>query len=251
MQIPILKDLTIIFILSLAVLFISHKVKLPAIVGYLITGIIVGPTGFGLIEKVHEVEVLAEIGVVLLLFTIGLEFSFKELSRLKKAVFLGGSSQVVFTVVSVYMLGVLFEAPPRPALFYGFLVSLSSTAIVLKAFQQRAEVDSPHGRNALAILIFQDIIVVPMMLVTPFLVETRFQASPALFFNLSKGLFTVGLVIVSARYLVPKLLFQVSRTRNWDLFLLSICGMGLGIAWITSEAGLSLGLGAFLAGLII
>jgi CPA2 family monovalent cation:H+ antiporter-2 len=251
MGIPLLQDITIIFGLSIIVLLVSHQLRLPTVVGFLLTGIFVGPHGLRLIKGLHEVEILADIGVVLLLFAIGLEFSFRELSRLKKAVLLGGSLQVALTVLATFGIVLELGEVPSKAIFIGFLVALSSTAIVLKVFQEKAEVETPHGRTALAILIFQDIIVVLMMLISPILSGTKGSISTSLFVLLLKGIAIIGLVILSARYIVPHALYQVARTRSRELFLLSICAMGLTVAWLTSIIGLSLGLGAFLAGLII
>ena len=251
MEIPLLQDVTIIFGLSIIVLLVSHRLRLPTVVGFLLTGIFVGPYGLRLIKGLHEVEILAEIGVVLLLFTIGLEFSFKEFSRLKKAVLLGGSLQVVLTVAAAFGIVLKLGELPSKAIFIGFLIALSSTAIVLKVFQEKAEVETPHGRTALAILIFQDIVVVLMMLFSPILAGTEGSISTSLFVLLLKGIAIIGLVVLSARYIVPHVLYQVARTRSRELFLLSICAMGLTVAWLTSSIGLSLGLGAFLAGLII
>jgi CPA2 family monovalent cation:H+ antiporter-2 len=137
------------------------------------------------------------------------------------------------------------------AIFIGFLVALSSTAIVLKLIQERAEVDSPHGRVALGILIFQDIIIVPMILVTPLLAGSTGNVSESFLFILAKGIVIIFLVIFSAKWIVPHLLYQIARTRNQHLFLLSVIVICFGVAWLTSKAGLSLALGAFLAGLII
>lgn len=251
MNIPLLQDITIIFIISLVVLFFCHKIKIPVIVGLLISGIIAGPFGLKLIKSVHEVEALAEVGVVLLLFTIGLEFSFKELTRLKKPVLLGGSLQVMLTIVGTFAIARALGIKLNSALFMGFLVALSSTAIVLKIFQERAEMETPHGQTALAILIFQDIIVVLMMLMPPILSGSTENIPLTLGTLFTKGIAVMLLVVISARYIVPQILYQITRTRNRELFLLCICAIVLAIAWLTSSIGLSLGLGAFLAGLII
>lgn len=169
MEITFLREILIIFSLAVVVLFIVSKLKIPAIVGYLITGALAGPYGFHFVTEVHEVQFLAEIGIVLLLFTIGMELSFHQLLKMKKNVLLGGTLQVVFTTFITLVIASLFGQSFERALFIGFLISLSSTAIVLKLIQERAEVDSPHGRSILGILIFQDIIIVPMILFTPLL----------------------------------------------------------------------------------
>jgi CPA2 family monovalent cation:H+ antiporter-2 len=137
------------------------------------------------------------------------------------------------------------------SLFIGFLVSLSSTAIVLKVLQERAEIDSPHGRTSLAILIFQDLIVIPMMLFTPLLAGMKGEVGQTLLLLLVKGIGIILLVVVSARWLVPPVLYQIARTRSRELFLLSVVVLCFAIAWLTSSLGLSLALGAFLAGLIL
>ena len=251
MEIPLLNDIVIIFALSIAVLFVCYQFRVPAIVGFLVTGILAGPYGLGLIKGVHEVEMLAEIGVVLLLFTIGIEFSFERMLQIKKSILMGGSIQVLLTLLVTFLIARQLGQPIGESIFIGFLISLSSTAIVLKLIQERAEVDSPHGRTTLGILIFQDIIIVPMILVTPLLAGATGDAGESLLVLIAKGIGIIVLVIVSAKWIVPKLLYQIARTRSQELFLLSVVVICLAVAWITSSAGLSLALGAFLAGLII
>ena len=251
MEIPLLKDIIIIFGVSIVVIFICHRIRLPEIVGFLLTGILAGPHGLGLIKAIHEVEILAEIGIVLLLFTIGIEFSFRKLLEIKKSVLMGGSLQVLLTLLAAFSIVRHFGQTFGEAVFIGFLVALSSTAIVLKLIQERAEVDSPHGRTTLGILIFQDIIIVPMILVTPLLAGAAGDLGESLLVFVVKGIGTIILVMVGAKWIVPQVLYQIARTRNRDLFLLSVVVICLSVAWITSSVGLSLALGAFLAGLII
>ena len=251
MEIPLLNDIIIIFGLSIAVLFICHRLHIPAVVGYLLTGILVGPYGFGLVKEIHGVEILAEIGIVLLLFTIGIEFSFERLLQIRKSVLMGGSIQVLLTFLSTLFIARKLGQAFGEAVFIGFLVALSSTAIVLRLIQERAEVDTPHGRTALGILIFQDIIIVPMILITPLLAGVTGNLSESVFILLFKGIGIILLVMVSAKWIVPQVLYQIARTRSQEIFLLGIVVICLGIAWLTSRAGLSLALGAFLAGLII
>ena len=255
MEIKLLQDIAIIFGLAIIVLQVCHRIKLPAIVGFLVTGALVGPHGLHLVRGVHEVELLAEIGVVLLLFTIGLEFSLKELFRLKRQVLIGGALQVFLTIFTVALIIVFgFKLPANRSVFIGFLMALSSTAIVLRLYQERAELDSVHGETILAILIFQDIIVILLMLLTPFLAGAGgegFELVKSLLVLLGKAVVILGMVLLAARYLVPQILFLIARTRSRELFLLSIVAICLLTAWLTALAGLSLGLGAFLAGLII
>ncbi len=251
MEIPLLDDIVIIFGLTIIVLFICHRLHVSSIVGFLFTGIFVGPYGLGLVEAIHNVEIFAEVGIVLLLFTIGIEFSLERLLQIRKAVLIGGSLQVLLTFLLALFIAMQFGQAIGNAVFIGFLVALSSTAIVLKLIQERAEVDSPHGRTTLGILIFQDIIIVPMILLTPLLVGSTGNIGESLFIFLTKGIGIILLVMISTKWVVPQLLYQITRTRNNELFLLSVVVICFGVAWLTSKAGLSLALGAFLAGLII
>ncbi len=247
----VLNDIILILGLSIVVLFICHRLRIPTIVGLLLTGVLAGPHGLGLLKAVHEVEILAEIGIVLLLFTIGIEFSLKKLLQIKKSILMGGSLQVLLTLMAAFFIFRQLGQTFGSAMFISFLVALSSTAIVLNLFQERGEVDSPQGRTALAILIFQDIIIVPMILFTPLLATAAENQSQSIILLTVKGIGIILLVLIGARWIVPQALYQIAKTRQRELFLLSVVVICLGIAWLTSLAGLSLALGAFLAGLII
>jgi len=251
MDLALLKDIVIIFVLSVAVLFLFHRLRAPTIVGFLLTGILAGPQGLGLVEASEQVAVLAEIGVVLLLFSVGIEVSLKDLLKMKKYVLVGGSVQVILTILVVYAILSMIQVPSGEALMLGFLISLSSTAIVLRIIQKKEQFDSIYGRTTLSILIFQDLAVVPMMLIVPMLpgAMQTMQQSPWLI--LAKILGMIALVILSAKWIVPQILYHVAKTGDRELFLLSIVAICLSVAWISSLAGLSLGLGAFFAGLII
>lgn len=251
MDIPILQDIAIIFGISILILFVCDKIHLPPIIGFLLTGTLLGPHGFHLIESEHDVEILAEIGVVLLLFTIGLELSFTELLRSKKAVLLGGTLQVLLTILAIFGIAHYLGFMPGEAIFLGFLGALSSTAIVLGIFQANDMVHTPQGKNILSILIFQDIIMVVMMLFTPLLTGGSTDIVVPFLMLLLKTVVIIGLVVVCTRYVVPHLLYQIAKRRNQELFLLSIVAICFLVAWGASSVGLSLGLGAFLAGLVI
>ena len=251
MPVPILTDLVIIFGLSIVVLFICHQLRVPVTVGFILTGILAGPHLLGLVKAIHEVEILAEIGVILLLFTIGVEFSFANLLQIRQSVLVAGPIQVAATCLTGLVLALQVGKTMGEAVFIGFLVSLSSTAIVLKLLQERAEVDTPHGRTSLGILIFQDIIIVPMMLLVPLLAGASENIGVSFLILLAKGVIIIALVIASAKWVVPHVLYQIARTGNRELFLLSIVLICLAVAWLTAQAGLSLALGAFLAGLIV
>src|SRR5688572_23355123 len=251
MEIPLLADIIVILGLAVVVILIFQKLKLPTILGFLITGLIAGPSGLNLVKASHEVDMLSEIGVILLLFIIGLEFSLTELMAIRKFVLIGGTTQVLLTIMAANLVGYFLGYTLSQSLFLGFLFSLSSTAIVLKLLQDRREVNSPHGKVILAILIFQDIVVVPMMLVTPLLAGESDDILFSVLLLLGKGVLIIAFVYVAARYLVPKLLYWITITRSKELFLLSTIVICLAVAGLTSSMGLSLSLGAFLAGLII
>ena len=246
-----LQDLLTLFGLGVAVVLLFHRARVPPIVGFLITGVICGPYGFGLIGDPAQVEEMAEVGVVLLLFTVGIEFSLAQLARLRTFLLLGGGLQVLLTVGVIHVLSQLVGEPTRVALFLGMLVALSSTAIVLRLLADRGEIDGPHGQATLAILIFQDLCVVPMVLLTPYLAGSGTLTGLDALWTVAKALLFVAAAIVGARWVVPRILHFVVGTRRRELFLLAIILLCLGTAWASAKAGLSLALGAFIAGLVI
>jgi CPA2 family monovalent cation:H+ antiporter-2 len=250
MEFEFLKTLFIIFGVSATVVFVLHKFRIPSIVGFLIAGVFLGPHGFGFVQDISEVELLAEVGVILLLFTIGLEISLKNLERIRSAVLGGGFSQVLLTALTTSVIAYLFLHQWNASIFAGFLVSLSSTAIVMKMLFDRGEMDSPHGRLSMGILIFQDLWVVPLMLLIPILAGTRGNLGD-LFWTMFKSAAILFVAIFGARWLVPNILHQIVRTRSRELFVITIILLCLGTALLTSWLGLSLALGAFLAGLVI
>lgn len=250
-EIPILADAVMVFGLSCAVIVASHKLRIPTIIGFLLTGVLAGPHCLGLVGASHEVEMFAEVGVILLLFVIGLELSLDELIRLKRPVFVGGAAQVLLTIAVMGLPLMFFDVGLGKSLFIGFLAALSSTAIVLKVLGEKAQLAAPHGRIALGALIFQDVAVVPMMLLVPVLAGASGNPWLALGEMGLKGAFVAGVIFIGARKVVPLVLGAVIRTRSRELFLMTTLGLCFAIALLTSTAGLSLSLGAFLAGLIM
>lgn len=251
-----LKDLLIVFALGGLVVYALRAIKLPPVVGLLVAGAAMGPHGFSLIEDVHRVEVLAEVGVVVLLFTVGLEFSLGQLLKMWRMLVFGGGGQVLGSIALVALFSMLFADGFGKPLFFGFLAALSSTAIVLRSFAERAQLGSPLGRVVLGVLLFQDLCIVPLMLVTPLLTSSGGAvATPAagqgLAMTLLQAVAVVVAVLFFARRLVPPLLSSVVKSRSRELFLTSLLVLCLGTAYLTSLAGLSLALGAFLAGLAV
>jgi len=251
MHLPLLQDMLILLGFSAVIVFALQRLKLPLVIGFLVAGTIIGPYGLSLVNAVEQVEILSEVGVILLLFVIGMELSINQLISIRRTVFLGGFFQVGITVLVAASVYYFFGNSWNEAVFVGFLFSLSSTAIVLKTIQDRKEIASPHARNALAILIFQDIIVVPMMLVTPLMAGISENIWMSIFSLLIKTLVVLVITFVSARYIVPKLMYAVAKTNSKELFLLVTITLCFAVAFLTSEAGLSLALGAFIAGLIV
>jgi CPA2 family monovalent cation:H+ antiporter-2 len=250
MEYEFLKSLVIVFGVSALVVFLLYRLKIPSLVGFLIAGVIIGPFGIGIVRDTHSIQALAEIGVILLLFTIGIEFSMAKLVRIKKAVIGGGSVQVFFTIVLSAVAAYLATGNVNKSIFFGFLIALSSTAIVLKMLTEKGEIDSPHGHIMVGILLFQDLCVVPLMLLTPVLSGDGINIMDIVI-KFGKAILIIAVVLLSARWIVPSLLHQVVHTRSRELFIITIILLCLGIALLTSNFGLSLALGAFLAGLII
>jgi CPA2 family monovalent cation:H+ antiporter-2 len=245
-----LRDLLIAFLVGGVVVYVLRPLKLPSLAGLLVAGAVIGPHGLSLIEAPERVEVLAEIGVVLLLFTIGLELSIGQLAAMWRAILGTGGTQVLLTIGVTTLCARAVGVELERAVFLGFLVSLSSTAVVLRLLGDHAELDAPHGRVALGILLLQDLCIVPLMLLTPVLAGTV-SGFGGLVMSLGKAGLIVAGVLFAARRFVPAVLFRVVRTRSRELFLTFLVVLCLGTAWLTSLAGLSLALGAFLAGLAI
>ena len=249
-EIPVLRDLVILVAVAIPVVIIAQRLRVPTVVGFLLTGIAIGPNALGLVAQPDSVAALAEVGVVLLLFAIGLELSLSRIVRMGQWVVRGGGVQVLLTVAVVAGAALALGTALRLAIFFGALFALSSTAIVLKLFNDRGELDSPHGRVVVAILLFQDLCVVPLMLVTPLLAGNATSAANATR-TIILSFVVVATLILGGRLFVPRALRKIAELRNREIFTLSVVFIGLGAAYVTSAFGMSLALGAFLAGLII
>ncbi len=250
-QLDVLKDLAVIFAVSVLVILVFHRLRLPALPGFIVAGMVLGPNALGLVTDAHRVEGLAEVGVILLLYTIGIEFSLTRLREMARQVIGGGLLQLGFTIAITTAVALSFTSGWRPALFLGILVALSSTAIVLKGLTDKGEIDAPHGRLATGVLIFQDLCVVPVMIMLPFLAGSATSGLTGLALALGKSALVVVGVMVAARTLVPRALTVILGTRSRELFLIAIILLGTLTALGTAAAGASLALGAFLAGLVI
>jgi CPA2 family monovalent cation:H+ antiporter-2 len=250
-ELHFLKELVIVLAATVAIVILFEKLRVPSVVGFLLAGVIMGPHGLGIITSPGEVEVLAEIGVVLLLFTIGIEFSLASILSVQRRVLLVGFLQIGLTVVVVTLVALAFGLTPQAGFFYGFLVALSSTAIVLKLYKDRGEINSVQGRIASSVLLLQDLCIIPMMLLVPVLGQSGEGSFIGIIVALAKALAALGAIVWTARKFLPWLLHQVALLKNREIFVLFVVLVCLGIAWLTSTTGLSLALGALVAGLVI
>ena len=250
-DIDLVEELLIVLAVTIAIVYLFQKMRVPAIVGFLLAGVVIGPGGWGLITGVSQVETLADLGLVLLLFTIGIEFSLETILSMQRRILVAGLLQVLLTILAILGIASVLGVSPTVGVFFGFLVAMSSTAIVLRAYQERGEINSLHGRLASGTLLFQDLCIVPMMLMVPFLARSGPVDVLGILFALFKSLLAVGLIVWLARKVLPRLLRQVALVRNREIFVLFIVLVCVGTAWLSSKTGLSLALGALIAGLVI
>ena len=247
----LLIDLTLLVGMAIPIVALAHRLSAPSLVGFLVAGILVGPSGFGLIGATHEVELLAEIGVALLLFEVGLELSLSHVRQWVRSVFLGGGVQVGCTLLVVAASAVAFGIPPGQAIFYGALAALSSTAIVTKIFSDRAELDTAHGRSVISILLFQDLFVLPVILVLPVLAGLGTAGMSEMGSQFLRGLAIISALMIGGRFIVRRTLDRIVVFRDRDLFTLCVAFFCIGTAVVTAWAGFSIAIGAFIAGLVI
>ncbi|QZZ21818.1 cation:proton antiporter [Leptothermofonsia sichuanensis E412] len=233
--------------------FLANRLGQPVLLGYLLGGMLIGPAGFKLIALEGDIQVLSEIGVALLLFALGVEFSLKDLLRMRAIALGGGSLQIILTILLggglAYLTGWVTTIPK--AIFLGAVLSLSSTAVVLKSLIERNEVQSNHGQIMLAILIVQDLGVGLMLAILPALTRPTNIIGIALFTAVLKALLFLGGAILVGKWVIPLLVRLLARSGSQELFLLGILILCLGIALLTSALGLGIEMGAFVAGLMI
>ncbi|MEM8568729.1 MAG: cation:proton antiporter [Bacteroidota bacterium] len=252
MEHQVLINICAIFGVATLVIIICKMLKIRYIIGYLITGVFLSPHTSGLFSKMEEVEIYSEIGIILLLFTVGLEFSFSNLKRIKNYVLVGGAAQVFLTIfLTAALIWLLVRPSIEESVFWGFLYALSSTAIVVKVLQDRNMINTSHGKFILAVLLFQDIMIVPLMLFTPILAGVGDSPGTALLWLIGKMILMGGIAFLLAKYVIPFFLKTVMKVQSQEVFLIATVFIVTGIALLTEKLGLSLALGAFIAGLII
>ena len=247
----LIKDLIILLVVSLPINILFHKVKLPSVMGYLIAGVLIGPHGLKLISDVSAVKELAEIGVVLLLFVIGLEFSLGRLLKNLTSVLGVGGLQLGMTAIVAWFISKEIGFQQSQSIALGLIVALSSTAIVLKMITDYAEIDTLHGRLCIGTLLFQDLCVVPIMLLLPLLGQAEVHTSADFIFQVVKSLMAVVAIYYLSRLIVPKALAWVAHVGNKEHLTLSVVFIILVTGWVSQEMGLTLAMGALIAGMII
>lgn len=233
--------------------YIANRLRQPVLLGYLLGGMVIGPAGMGWVSLDGGLEVLSEVGVALLLFALGVEFSLKELLRLRRIALGGGTLQIVLTLLLggglAYLTGGV-ETIPK-AIFLGAVLSLSSTAVVLKSLIERNEVETVHGQIMLAVLIVQDLSLGIMLAVLPALTQPPEMIGSAVMVALLKSFLFLGGALIFGRWVLPFLTRRLVQTGSQELFLLGILVLCLGIAWLTYAIGLGIAMGAFVAGLML
>ncbi len=247
----LLQVVLVLLAVAVGVVVLCRVLHLPAMLGYLIVGILIGPHALGWIPDTPQTQHIAEFGVVFLMFSIGLEFSLARLRGMRRVVFGLGSAQVVATMLLVMLASLLLGLDWRAGLALGGVLAMSSTAIVSKLLVERAELNTPHGQNVMGVLLFQDLAVVPLIILMPALV-TGAQGLPAAFgAALLKAAVILAALLLFGQRLLRPWFHLVARQKSSELFMLNMLLFTLGLAWLTRQAGLSLALGAFVAGMLI
>ena len=250
-MVHLIEDLAVLLLVSLPINLFFHKIKLPSVMGYLIAGVLIGPYGLKLISDVASVKELAEIGVILLLFVIGLEFSLGRLFKNLASVFGVGGLQLGLTTAFVWFIFMEMGFKQNQSLAFGLIVALSSTAIVLKMITDRAEIDTLHGKLCIGTLLFQDLCVVPIMLLLPLLAQSGVNSGADFAFAMVKSLAAVVGIFFLSKLIVPKTLAWIARVGNKEHLTLSVIFIILATGWVSQKMGLTLAMGALIAGMII
>ncbi len=247
----LLLDLALLVGIAIPIVALAHRIKAPPVVGFLAVGILVGPHGLSLIRAAEEVEALSELGVALLLFSVGLELSLSHVREWARTVLLGGGLQVVSTIAVVGALAAGIGLPWPQAVFYGALAAMSSTAVVMKNYAERGELDTAPGRSVISVLLFQDLCVLPLILLAPVLAQLGDADLGAVGTDFAEGLAIMAALLIGGRFVVKSLLDRIVILRDRELFTLCIAFFGIAAALLTEAAGFSIAIGAFIAGLII
>ena len=246
-----LSPVLILLATAVMVVVVCRILKLPVMLGYLTVGILIGPHAFGWIADTENTRHLAEFGVVFLMFSIGLEFSLTRLKAMQRTVFGLGGAQVAVTILLVMIAGYFFKMDWRATLALGGILSMSSTAIVSKMLVERAELNLPYGQQMMGVLLFQDLAVVPLLIIIPALASPPGNLTATLVYALLKAALVLLILLVFGQHVMRRWLHVVAGQKSPELFTLNVLLITLGLAYLTESAGLSLALGAFVAGMLI
>lgn len=245
------KKLLIILGFSIPVIYLFNKVKLPSIIGFLITGIVIGPFGLKLIDDTAGIQFMAEIGVAFLLFTIGIEIQFSRFLKNLSEIFLSGGLQILCTFIVGMLIGLAMQLSLNQSIFVGFILTHSSSALILKLLKDRSDEDSPQGKISIGVILSQDLMVVPMMLMIPFLAGGSGPDALMIIWKMFKSILIIVVILAAARYVIPFMLERLVSMNMRDVLVITSVVVAMGIAWITESLGLSLAIGAFLAGMAL
>ena len=244
-------QLIIILGFSIPVIYVFNKIKIPSIIGFLITGILIGPFGLKLIDDIAGISLMADIGVAFLMFTIGIEIRLSRFLKHLSEILLTGGLQLLCTFIIGLLVGLSMQLSISQSVLIGFLLVHSSSALILKILKDRDDESSPQGRISLGVILFQDIMVVPMMLMIPFLAAGSGPDALMILWKLFKSVLIIVVILVAARYVIPVALERLVNMNMRDVLVIASVVITMGIAWITESLGLSLAIGAFLAGLAL
>lgn len=245
------KKLLIILGFSIPVIYLFNKVKLPSIIGFLITGVVIGPFGLKLIDDTAGIQFMAEIGVAFLLFTIGIEIQFSRFLKNLSEIFLSGGLQILCTFIVGMLIGLAMQLSLNQSIFVGFILTHSSSALILKLLKDRSDEDSPQGKISIGVILSQDLMVVPMMLMIPFLAGGSGPDALMIVWKMFKSILIIVVILAAARYVIPFMLEGLVSMNMRDVLVITSVVVAMGIAWITESLGLSLAIGAFLAGMAL
>ena len=249
-----METLPIILILlgaAVASVIAFRRLNLPPILGYLLVGTVIGPKAFNLLDGLSGAQYLAEFGVVFLMFSIGLEFSLSKLIAMKRIVFGLGLLQVTLTLAVVTAIAMAFGLSWQAGLALGGVLSMSSTAVLTKLLSERRELDAPHGREVMGVLLFQDLAVIPLLILIPSFSQSPEQMAMTMGVAILKAVLLLSTVFLLGKRLLGRWFFVVARGKSSELFVLNVLFVTLALAWLTEEVGLSMALGAFVAGMLI
>lgn len=250
-ELELLKDLLIVLAVAIPIIYLFDMLDIPSILGFIVTGILIGPNALKLFPNTNIVMNLAEIGVALLLFTIGIEVSFNNFFKNFKEILFIGGLQVIITTLLGYLIGILLSLSPSQSLFLGFLITQSSSAVILKILDDRNEIETPYGKLTVGVLVFQDLMILPMMLLLP-IINLPFESGFIdAIYRLLGSFLLIFIIFIIARFLMPYILHFLVQIQMRDIFIIGVIVLSLGTAFITQGLGLTFAIGAFLAGLII